>query len=318
MNVTTIDLASVLAGKARQERCVVALGTFDGVHCGHVEILHAARRLAARLQAVCIALTFDRLPLELLQPELAPPLLTSHPVRLALLARHVDQVLVVTFNAELAALTPVDFVTDVLATGLHCVGIVAGFNFTFGKGAAGSVADLQAIGSDLGLGVSVVPPVRCAGRQVSSTLIRQMISAGDVTTAAALLGRPFALEGRVGRGDARGRELGFPTANVQSDPRLIVPADGAYITEVWHGGTADADAYRIGYAVTGISNRPTFAGTGTSVESHIIDYSGDLYNAAVHVRFIKRLRGIVHFQNAGELQKQIGADVAAARTHFGL
>lgn len=315
MTLQAVSLHDILAGQAAQGHCVVALGTFDGVHRGHMAILAHARDLAARLAVQSVAFTFDCLPLEVLHPQEAPYRITSPYTRVALLAQQVDRVLVAHFDEALASVLPGDFISRVLMQGLKCVGIVAGFNYTFGQGATGKADYLESVAKERGLAVEIVPPIEHHGQQISSSLIRRLISEGDVTKAAHLLGRSFCLEGQVVEGDARGRQLGFPTANVVCDHRLLVPADGVYVTEFWRNKEGTS-SQRLGAAVTAISCRPTFGGTNTSIESFVLDYHGDLYGANVGIHFLHRLRGIVRFASGQELRSQISADVAVARELF--
>lgn len=317
----TVNLGALVAGTVARGPCVVALGTFDGVHRGHVAVLRKAAVVARGSGWPSVAFTFDRLPRELLQPELAPPLLTSHAKRQQLLAEHVDRVVVAEFDSSLAALGPRAFVESVLWRGLQCREVVVGFNYTFGHGAAGRAQTLRGIGGPLGLGVHAVPPVHGSAGQVSSTLIRCLVAKGEVAEAADLLGRPFALEGPVVPGAARGRQLGFPTANLGFGHRMVLPAEGVYLSQVWSqpkdGPEApETDARLLGNAVTAVSRRPTFGESEPTVESFILDYSGSLYGQQVEVRFLRRLRGIIRFSRFEELRAQMESDIREAREYF--
>jgi riboflavin kinase/FMN adenylyltransferase len=308
----SVELGALIAGSLARGPCVVALGSFDGVHRGHVALLEQATLLAHSSGQHSVALTFDRLPRELLEPESAPPLLTSHARRQQLLAGHVDRVVVAEFNSDLAALGAQDFVEGVLWRGLQCRQVVVGFNYTFGRGAAGSVETLRDLGRPLGLTVYSVPPVLASMGQVSSTLIRNLVARGEVAEAAGLLGRPFALDGTVVPGMARGRRLGFPTANLEFGSRMALPAEGVYLSQVW----LPLRECLAGNAVTAVSRRPTFGDHEPTVESYILDYSGDLYGQQVQVRFLQRLRGIIRFSQPEELRTQMERDVRLAREYF--
>lgn len=318
--IETVELAELAAGTAARGPCAVALGSFDGVHLGHLAIVKRTAEVARQSGEHSVAFTFDRLPLEVVQPERAPVLLTPHPRRLQLLGRYVDRVVVVRFDREFASLDPTRFVQDILVTGLQCRDAVAGFNYAFGKGASGTADSLRLAGSHFGFGVHIVAPVFCGSMQVSSTRIRHLVAQGRLEEAGELLGRPFSLEGNVVSGEGRGRHLGYPTANLAYDPRLALPAEGVYISEVWQHPescttTSGSQDGFLGRAVTAVSQRPTFGGRETTVESFILDYSGDLYGRALEVRFLYRLRGIVEFSGAGELRAQIEQDVAKARQY---
>ncbi|NLN17984.1 MAG: riboflavin biosynthesis protein RibF [Firmicutes bacterium] len=287
---------------------MVSLGTFDGVHRGHVAILNEATRQARACAADSVALTFDRLPLELLRPSEAPLLLTPPDERMRLLGRHVDRVVSLRFDWPLAKLAPSEFVERVLIEGLGAQAIVVGFNYTFGRQGNGNADTLLGLGRRLGVPVTVVPPVSSGLGPISSTAIRHFVAAGDMQSAADMLGRPFALIGQVDKGYARGRKLGFPTANIVCHRRQILPSEGVYVSEAGY-----ADGRFIGDAVTAISRQPTFSGRSITIECHILDYAGDLYGERLEIRLHKRLRTPMRFASAEELREQIDRDIAAAR-----
>lgn len=307
------DLTAIRAGALRRAPCVVALGTFDGVHRGHVAILNDATRQARALGLESVALTFDRLPLELLCPHEAPLILTPPHERIRLLRRYVDRVVNIRFDWSLAKLSPSEFVEQVLVQGLGCRGIVVGFNYTFGRGGSGNVDTLRTLARPLQVRVTVVPAVVTALGQISSTRIRQSVTGGEMEPAADMLGRPFALVGRVGKGDARGRRLGFPTANIACHRRQILPSKGVYVSEVRRLNNGLEGTSLIGDAVTAVSQQPTFDGRHITIESHVLDFGGDLYGQHLEVRLYHRLRPPIRFASAQELQEQIDQDVTAAR-----
>jgi riboflavin kinase/FMN adenylyltransferase len=313
--VSIVSLDELLNGSVRRYPCVAALGAFDGVHLGHQAILESAREKAQALGGCSIALTFDRLPAEVLKPKQAPMLITLPEARFSLLERMVDEVVVIPFDQQLIHLEATDFIEQALIKGLGTVGVVVGFNYTFGKGARGTAELLQRYAAAKLLNVTVVPPVEAAGGQVSSTRIRKHIDTGEIALANALLGRPFRLTGQVIAGDARGRVLGYPTANVAVDSRLILPHPGVYVTRFQSPIPNNPALQETHTAVTAISNRPTFSGKDISVESFVLDYDRDLYGQVVYLDFLHRLRDIRRFNDAAELSAQIARDVEAARAY---
>lgn len=292
----------------------IAIGVFDGVHLGHRKILDEMVAEAGAAGAESIALTFDPHPDSVLRPESAPPLLTTPEERVALIrARGVSRVVVMTFDRLLAGLTAEEFLKRVLCPQFRPRRLFVGSNFTFGRGGRGNPALLEALGPSLGFDVRVFAPVTMDGEMLSSTLIRQRIQAGLVEWAARALGRPHALRGTVVRGDGRGRELGFPTANVAVPGGLCVPAAGVYAVTV--AGVPDAGEAGPWAGVANVGVRPTFpAGKdGVVLEVHLMDFAGDLYGREIEVRFMARLRGERRFASAGALAAQIRHDVAQAR-----
>jgi riboflavin kinase/FMN adenylyltransferase len=292
---------------------VLALGTFDGVHLGHQAILREALTLKERLSAQwdgfrmeTVAFTFDALPLEVLRPEEAPARLMSTEQRCRhLLAVGVDRVVLARFDEAFSRLEPEDYVRDILLGAFRVGAIVAGYNHRFGRGGRGDISLLRRVAGDVA--IHMVPEVKVDGAPVSSTVIRQLLAEGRCEQAASLLGRPYFLEGTVVTGFQQGRELGHPTANLQPHPQLLVPGQGVYLTRV------RKDDGLLGYALTVISTRPTFDGRALSVESHILDFAGDLYGSFIQVEFLEYLRPIVRFDGVEALRRQIEADVEEAR-----
>jgi len=286
---------------------VVALGAFDGIHLGHRAILATAvsRGQARGLRGV--ACTFDRHPMEVLQPERAPVPITTLEERLDLIARTgVDLTLVLPFTPALAAVEPEAFVKDVVVGRLFAREVVVGFNHTFGKGARGTAALLRDFGERIGLVTHVVPPLLVDAIPVSSSEIRTALKDGDVVRAARYLGRPYSIAGVVTRGAGRGRTLGFPTANLDPDRPLLVPT-GVYACRAEVGARSEP-------AVVNVGVRPTFGNNDLAIEAYLLDFSGDLYGARLALHFVGRLRGEQKFQGVDELKRQIGRDVEAART----
>jgi riboflavin kinase / FMN adenylyltransferase len=285
------------------ERSVVTVGTFDGVHRGHWQVLerlaHAAHERAAR----SVLVTFDPHPLRIVRPEAAPPLLSTPAEKMEILAQaDVDRVAFLRFTKELAAYPPERFVEEILIDRFVMEHLVIGYDHGFGRGRSGDVETLRQIGARLGFGVDVVAPVEDGEEPVSSSRIRQALRDGDVAAAARGLGRPYSVTGTVVRGEGAGRRLGFPTANldVGSSDKLI-PHEGIYAVRA-------ALRDRIVDGVLHLGPRPTFAGLPPSVELHIFDFDGDLYGTRVRVDFIERIRDIAAFASVDALVRAMEAD----------
>jgi riboflavin kinase/FMN adenylyltransferase len=287
---------------------VAAIGVFDGVHRGHRAAV--ARTLAAAREraAAAVVVTFDPHPMAVVRPEALPPLLGTVDERLDLLAGlGVDGALVLPFDREMSSWSPEEFVDRVLVDTLHVRRVVVGENFRFGHRAAGDVALLSALGPGRGFDVDPVALVAAAGEPVSSTLVRGLVAAGDVAAAARALDRPYRVSGPVVRGDARGRDLGYPTANVAVAGGIAVPADGVYA-----GWLVRADGSRWPAAVS-IGTNPTFDGTERRVEAYLLDADVDLYGEQVAVEFGERVRDMRRFDTVDELLAQMAQDVADVR-----
>lgn len=293
---------------------VVALGTFDGVHLAHQAILQKAVALARRLGGTPVAFTFDRHPAEALGRGPVPQL-TSLEDKLDLLAASGAEVCVVaTFDEAFSRQEARDFIDGVLVRALKARGVVCGFDFRFGRGALGNPALLREAGRESGFQVEVLEPVVAGGTTVSSTEIRRRLAAGDVEGAAELLGRHYAVRGRVVPGHGKGRELGFPTANLRVEGGVVLPADGVYYSWVGRPEAEGQDRFYPALAV--VSSRPTFGDNPRGLEVHILDFSGDVYGERLTIHFQGLLRGIVPFPSVEALQAQISQDVAAARARF--
>ena len=289
---------------------VVTIGKFNGVHVGHLAMIRRTRELAAERQALSVVLTFDRHPAALLHPESVPEDITGLNRRLELLEQAgIDATLILPFTQELAALSAREFVSRILSDGLSAVAIVVGQDFRFGFRAEGSVQTLRELGAEFGFEVIVIPDVTPEGTErVSSSLIRGLLESGDVSRANRLLGRVHAMRGLVVHGDARGRELGFPTANLSHEATGLIPADGVYA-----GWLIDQDAQRYPAAIS-IGTNPTFPGERhRRVEAFVIDETLDLYDHDVIVEFVECLRGMTAFDSIDALINQMSEDVVAAR-----
>ena len=287
--------------------CVVTIGVFDGVHRGHQAILRRAVEHAGAAGLPAVLLTFDPHPSEVVRPGSAPAVLTTLRHKAELVAAlGIDVLCVLRFTLEFSRLAPDEFVHAVLVEHLHASAVVVGQNFRFGHRAAGEVATLAELGRRFGFATESVPLVRKGELTFSSTFVRSCVDAGDVESAADVLGRPHRVEGVVVRGDRRGRELGFPTANVEPTPRAAVPGDGIYAGWLLRG----ADRWP---AAVSIGTNPTFAGRERRVEAYAIDADVDLYGDHVGVEFVARLRDVERYGSVGAAVTQISRDVEAAR-----
>jgi riboflavin kinase/FMN adenylyltransferase len=295
------------------EGTAVTIGVFDGVHLGHRHVIAEARRLAAELGAKSAVVTFDRHPAAVVRPDSAPALLTDLDQRLELLASTgVDFALVVHFDEERSRETAEDFVRRELVECLRAKAVVVGADFHFGHGRRGDVALLQTMGQEHGFevdGLQLMASAAADARVVSSTAIRSALAAGDVDGANRMLGRPHEVRGTVQAGDRRGRELGFPTANVGVPEEILLPADGIYA-----GWYLRPDGVALPAAIS-LGRRPTFYDDQkySLLEAHILDFDGDLYGETARVRFVARLRGEEKFGSLEALVAQIEADVARTR-----
>jgi len=290
---------------------VLAIGNFDGIHLGHQAILRATVERAHVLNAVSTALTFDPSPRRVLRPESAPPRLSTNAQRMDWFnALGLEAAVVLPFTLDLARLTPAEFVEQILIGDLHVKAVLVGENFRFGHKQAGDVKLLSELGANLGFEVVIIPPVVFRGEVVSSTIIRREVAEGDVSHAARLLGRPFALTGEVVSGTGTGRRFTFPTLNLAPEQELL-PARGVYITRTCLDG--ENRSHR---SVTNIGMRPTFNGSSLSVETHLLDTQPATTPKRIEVRFWKRLREEKKFSGPEELRAQIAADIARANQFF--
>ncbi|MFG2108013.1 bifunctional riboflavin kinase/FAD synthetase [Micromonospora chersina] len=293
-------------------RSVVTIGVFDGVHKGHQATIGHAVARARELGVKSVVVTFDPHPAEVVRPGSHPAVLTE-PARKAELieALGVDVLCVVPFTPEFSRLPAEAFVHDILVEHLHAALVVVGDNFRFGHRAAGDVALLERLGRTFGFGVEGAPLVAEAGTVFSSTYIRSCVDAGDVVAAAAALGRPHRVEGVVVRGDQRGRELGYPTANLLTHRYAAVPADGVYAARlVRRGGEPLAAAVSIG-------TNPTFSGRERRVEAYALDFTGDLYGERLALDFVAHLREQRTYDAIEPLVAQIAEDVERTRRAVG-
>ncbi|MFH8796675.1 bifunctional riboflavin kinase/FAD synthetase [Streptomyces sp. NPDC017941] len=293
-------------------RSVVTIGSYDGVHRGHQLIIGRAVARARELGVPAVVVTFDPHPSEVVRPGSHPPLLAPHHRRAELMAElGVDAVLILPFTTEFSKLSPADFVVKVLVDKLHAQVVVEGPNFRFGHRAAGNVEVLAELGRTYDYAVEVIDLYVSGnaggGQPFSSTLTRRLIAEGDVAGAHEILGRPHRVEGVVVRGAQRGRELGFPTANVETLPHTAIPADGVY------AGWLHADGEAMPAAIS-VGTNPTFDGTERTVEAYAIDRVGlDLYGLHVAVDFLAFVRGQAKFDSIDQLLVAMADDVKKSR-----
>jgi riboflavin kinase/FMN adenylyltransferase len=293
-----------------QRPTVATLGVFDGLHLGHQAIVRTVVERALLLGLTPTLITFEPHPRQVLRPESAPPLLqTFHQKMEGLRLLGLQQVVVLEFDAELAALSAEAFVQRYLCGALQAQEVYLGKGFSFGHERRGNIELLLELSHELGFYAAEVPEIQLRRHRISSTKIRQLLRAGQVNLARRMLGRPYGIEGVVTRGHGIGKQLLYPTANLALENRVL-PADGVYVTlTLWDG------AWR--RSVTNIGKRPTFGGELESkVETHLIDFDGDLYDQTIRVRLLHRLRGEKKFNGIEELKAQIGRDLARAIRYF--
>ena len=290
---------------------VLSIGNFDGVHRGHREILRAVVREARERKACAVAVTFDPHPEKVLRPAEAPHLLTPIEERVRLLTETgIDAVIVLPFEATLAAMTAREFALEVLANRLRACAIHEGASFRFGVRAEAGVQDLRVFGEELGFAVRIHEAVRVHGMEISSSAIRGLVALGDMKRARWMLGRPFSVRSRQQRDRGVGTQMLVPTVNLAHYEALL-PAFGVYVTRM-------AVAGRCFDGVTNVGNRPTFEGAGFSVETHILNFEPMEINAEtpIELAFLKRLRGEQKWSSAEALKAQIMHDVAAAQRYL--
>ncbi len=288
-------------------RSVITIGMYDGVHRGHQYLLEAAVSRAHACDLSSVAVTFDPHPSEVVRPGSHPPILTSVGRKAELMAGlGVDALCVIPFTLDFSRLGPDEFVHSVLVAGLHAATVVVGENFRFGHKAQGSVDTLRELGERFGFQTEVVGIQRADDVPLSSTYIRACVAAGDMAAAATALGRPHQVEGIVVRGERRGRELGYPTANVECPVHTAIPADGVYAGWLIRDGKPLPAAISVG-------TNPTFSGVQRRVEAFVLEFTDDLYGEHVAVEFVTRLRGMERFDKVEDLVSAMDGDVTRTR-----
>jgi riboflavin kinase/FMN adenylyltransferase len=293
-----------------QRPTVLTLGVFDGLHLGHQLIMRTVVERAHAVGAVPTVITFDPHPRAVLHPKSAPPLLQTLDQKVeGFGVLGIEQTIVIGFTLEFSLVTAKDFLLDTVSERLQAREVYLGRGFAFGHNREGNIELLRRVSSELGFVAGEVPEVRLRGQRVSSSKIRELLALGKVNLARRMLGRPYGVEGRVVRGKERGRTLGFPTANLHPQNRVI-PQHGVYVT-----GTLIDGKWR--RSVTNVGMRPTFATeTEPSVETFVMNWSGDLYGDVIRVRFLHRLRDEKRFDSLEQLQAQIEKDTNRAQSYF--
>ncbi len=285
----------------------IALGMFDGMHIGHCALISRMVDIARNNSLTSMVYTFSNHPMGVFAT--APKVLSTVEERLAMMrALGVERVEMVTFDRALADMSPEDF-AKMLVERYDVKAVVAGFNYTFGKAGAGKEDELRRLGEELGFSVEVLPPVLFLGSPVSSTRVRKALESGDAAGALDMLGHPYRLDGRVLANRHIGREMGFPTANLEPTGDKLLPKAGVYAT------VANVEGRRLP-AVTNIGDNPTVQGKKVTVETHILSFDGDLYGKPLQVEFLSRIRDEQRFGSRAELAHQIGRDVETARQLF--
>jgi riboflavin kinase/FMN adenylyltransferase len=297
---------------------VVTVGTFDGMHVGHRAIMETVVQRARARGTRAVVYTFDPHPRKVLQGEAAPGLLTTLEQKLDLMrAAGLDRMVIEPFDAEFARTPPDRFAREILGARLRPAEVYVGYNFRFGHDREGSMGTLSELGPQLGFEVTIVAEVTVAGEPVSSTRIRELLAGGEVERAALLLGRSYAIRGRVARGDERGRTLGFPTANLDT-PNEVLPEPGVYAGRVRFLDDGEPRQGEVLPAVTNLGRRPTFdRGDRIVPEAHLLDFHGDVYGREIEVGFEARLRAEIRFPGVEALRAQIARDVDEARRRLG-
>ena len=291
------------------QRTAVTVGSFDGVHLGHRDVLRRLVERARELGVRSVLLTFDPHPLEIVNPAAAPPLLTIGEEKLEVLAESgIDYVVIMPFTHALASYEAERFVDEILLERLRMHDLLMGYDHGFGRNRSGNVETLRRLGATRHFNVSVIPPVTTAGGQpISSTAIRRAIAGGDLGRAAAGLGRAYAVGGRVVHGEKVGRLLGFPTINVPiPSPRKLLPPEGVYAVRVQTPRGAYGGMLNLG-------SRPTFDDDRVALEAHLFEADGDFYGCRVRIDFVRRLRDVERFADVQALVAQLERDAVTAR-----
>lgn len=290
---------------------VITVGTFDGLHRGHRAVLERVTERAGAHADASLLVTFEPHPLKILRPEVAPPLLTTPDERKEILALSgLHYAVFLPFTRELSLYGARPFVAEILWARFRLRELVIGYDHGLGRDREGDVETLRRIGGELRVPIHVVPPVEIDGRPISSTRIREAIAAGDVEWATRALGRPYSVTGTVVHGDGRGRELGFPTANLKTpEGDKLLPREGIYAVRA-------AGRDPLGPGLLHLGPRPTFQGSPPSKELHLLRFDGELYGEVIRVEFLKRLRDVRPFASAAELVAQMRRDRDEAIRYF--
>lgn len=288
---------------------VLTIGNYDGIHIGHKRIIERVKERAYAINGTSMLMTFFPHPVSVVKPDKILCLITPLEVRKRLIAESgIDVLLVLPFTEEFRQLTPREFVEDILIKTLDIKGLIVGYDFKFGQGGKGNTELLKQFSEEYGFFFEVIEAITLDGEKIGSNRIRKLIMEGDTKKAERFLGRPHAIEGRVTHGDGRGKGLGFPTVNLETEYELI-PKDGVYVSEAEING-------RMFPSVTNIGYNPTFNANKRSIETHILNYVGDLYGSYIRLYFHEMIRGEIKFDSIDALKERIRADIDIARRHF--
>ncbi|HPU29661.1 MAG TPA: bifunctional riboflavin kinase/FAD synthetase [Syntrophorhabdaceae bacterium] len=288
---------------------VLTIGNYDGIHIGHRQIIKKVFDLAKKINGTSMLMTFEPHPLSILKPEKLIGRITPFHVKKRIIEENgIEVMIVVNFNDELRQMTPEDFFNKILLDKIGIQALIVGYDFKFGKGGAGNIHTLKTLCESAGIYFESVDAITFEGDKVGSNRIRKLLIEGNVYRASRLLGNWYSIEGRVIKGEGRGNKLGFPTINIETGYEII-PKEGVYITEVELDG-------KIYPSVTNIGFNPTFEGKRLSIETHIIDFTGDIYGKDVILYFHERIRTEIKFNDVEELKRQIQTDVNSAKLYF--
>ena len=296
--------------KANQRGCVATIGNFDGVHQGHEAVIGQLREQGQELKLPAIVMLFEPQPLEFFSPESAPARLTSFREKFELLKKYgIDRLLCLRFKAALASLSAEAFIKQLLVEGLDTKRLIVGDDFRFGQGRKGDIDMLVRSGQDYGFEVIPTRTYNHEGIRVSSSRIREYLAAGEFQKAKAMLGRPYSISGKVIRGDQRGRQLGFPTANIALR-HIRLPLSGVYVVRIHGLGKV------IHTGVANIGTRPVFGGKKVLLEIHLFEFERDIYGHRIEVEFLKFIRAEMRFASPGDLQEQIKRDIRESKNYL--
>jgi riboflavin kinase/FMN adenylyltransferase len=286
----------------------IALGTFDGIHRGHQILIEQLKKIQKQYRCITMVYTFQQHPLNCLAPDKAPPQIMN--LNKKILEFHrlgIDCLILNKFDNGFASTSPKDFIESFLLGKYNVRFVVSGYDYRFGFQRAGDSKLLEQIGAKKGFKVIIVPPVKLQGKIVSSSLIRQHIHEGQIMEANYLLGRPYSISGKIVHGKGRGKKLGFPTANLDIGlKKVVIPKFGVYLTKCTIGG-------KWLWGVTNVGINPTFNQIGIHIETHLLDYQGELYNCTARVYFICRIRNEKQFSSPSQLSMQINRDIYTAK-----
>lgn len=306
MKNTSAQIENELAEFKPQKDTLLSIGIFDGVHLGHQRLLSYLKQQAENRGCLSGVVTFKTHPESVLSSGTIVPWLVQLEERVALIREiGIDLIVVLPFTPELSQLSAREFV-QILKSSLRMCGLIIGPDFALGRNREGDIESLRSLGKELSFSVEVFPPVTMDGTVISSSIIRQYLIEGDIKRVEKLVGRRFSIKGQVVSGDRRGAKLGFPTANLRIEPEQALPSDGVYATMVY------IDSRPLP-AVTNIGVRPTFGGGKRFVETHVLDYSGNLLGQQLKVEFLERIREERHFATVEDLKAQIARDIEKAR-----